>query len=243
MSLNTKPVIGITSTIENHNNTPSVHLSEHYIKAIISSGGVPVIIPVGVENLADVWCSFCDGIILSSGEDVDPLSYHAQPSPQMQKTFAKRDKMEIAIVKHAIEAKKPILAICRGITMLNAVLGGTVIQHIETHNPNAIKHYQLARRSEATHKVQIAEGSRLYQILKNTKVRVNSMHHQAIEKLGKGLKTVAVAPDSTIEAVEWIDETQFILGVQWHPEEMISENLDMKSIFQEFVTECTKHIH
>lgn len=239
----TRPVIGITSSTVNHNNIPSINLHERYIHSVIQAGGIPAVIPTGTEEgMAEVWCSICNGIILSSGEDVDPYSYQAEPDPKIQKTNGKRDKLEMELVKNAQKQTKPILAICRGITMLNAALGGTVIQDIETHKSNTINHYQQAARPEPTHEVQIDNQSRLYQIFNRSKIRVNSMHHQAIDQIAPDLKPVAFAPDGVIEAVEGVDETSLLWGIQWHPEEMASEDPSMVELFKEFVAECTKKI-
>ncbi|SEQ95446.1 putative glutamine amidotransferase [Virgibacillus subterraneus] len=233
------PVIGITSSIVNHNNIKSVNLHERFIRSVTQAGGIPIIIPTGTEEMPKLWVSNCDGIILSSGEDVDPNSYRANPDPRIQMTNEKRDKTEIGLVEHALKQKKPILATCRGATMLNVALGGTVIQDIESNNPNAINHYQQAARPEPTHEVQIENNSWLYEILNNTTYRVNSIHHQAIGKIASGLRIVAVAPDGVIEAVEGTGEyTKLLLGVQWHPEEMASEDSNMQNLFKAFVGEC-----
>lgn len=240
MKQSVKPVIGITSSNVTHNKLPSINLHEKYIQAIVTAGGVPVVIPTGPKDMAEEWVSICNGIILSSGEDIDPYSYQANPEPKLQQTNLKRDLMEIALVKSVQQQKKPILAICRGITMLNVALGGTVIQDIETVNPKAIKHYQQSDREVPTHDVQIKDESLLYHIFHDTKIRVNSMHHQSINKLAPTLKTIATAPDGVIEAVEGPSDAPFMLGVQWHPEEMATIDSRMQDLFQVFVRVCTK---
>ncbi|WP_208588775.1 gamma-glutamyl-gamma-aminobutyrate hydrolase family protein [Gracilibacillus suaedae] len=234
-----KPVIGITSSIVSHNNIPSYNLHEKHIQSVIQAGGVPIIIPTGPEVIAEVWVSICNGIILSSGEDIDPNSFRAHPSPKIQNTNKKRDLTEIELVKYAQKQSKPILGLCRGLTMLNVALGGTVMQDIETSNPNAINHNQQAARPEPTHYVQIDKTSRLYQILGSSSIQVNSIHHQAIDQLATNLKKVAIAPDGIIEAVEGVDKTSpMIMGIQWHPEEMTSEDATMQGIFDAFVKAC-----
>ncbi|SFL58454.1 putative glutamine amidotransferase [Gracilibacillus orientalis] len=234
-----RPVIGITSSMVIHNNIPSYNLHEKHIQSVIQAGGVPIIIPTGPEAMAEVWVSSCNGIILSSGEDIDPHSFGANPSPKIQNTNKKRDVTEIELVKYAQLQSKPILGLCRGVTMLNVALGGTVIQDIETSNPNAINHNQQAGRPEPTHYIQIDETSRLYQILDSLNIQVNSIHHQAINQLASNLKQVAVAPDGTIEAVEGVDKkSSMIMGVQWHPEEMASEDPTMQRLFDSFIRAC-----
>ncbi|OIJ22069.1 gamma-glutamyl-gamma-aminobutyrate hydrolase [Anaerobacillus alkalidiazotrophicus] len=238
MSRKNKPIIGITSSIENHNNIPCVQLHEKYIRSVLHGGGIPIVIPIGPQELVEVYISMCDGIILSSGEDVDPQFFNENPILQLQKTNSKRDKFEIELIKKALNEKKPILAICRGITILNVALGGSVIQDIATVNPKAIKHFQLAERSEPTHDLHLDNNSWLYQIFKTSKIRVNSMHHQAIDVLASSLKKVATSPDGFIEAVEGVDESHFVLGVQWHPEEMATVDPNMVQLFKDFISKC-----
>ncbi|WP_332697124.1 gamma-glutamyl-gamma-aminobutyrate hydrolase family protein [Halalkalibacter lacteus] len=238
MKRSTKPIIAISSSIEFHNNIPSVLLHEKYIHAVIEAGGIPIVIPMGIEGMFEHLVAQCDGVILSGGEDIDPHYYKAHPHPKLQKTNGKRDKMEIELVQIARNQQKPILAICRGVMIVNVALGGTVIQDIETSIPNAINHSQKAARSEATHNIQIDKTSRLYQIFKLAKIRVNSMHHQAIDELAPTLRKAAVAPDGVIEAVEGKSESTLLLGVQWHPEEMASEDRSMTHLFKEFIAEC-----
>jgi putative glutamine amidotransferase len=235
---NSKPIIGITSTVVNHNQIRSINLHEKFIRAVINGGGVPIVIPIAKDELAEEWVSVCDGIILSNGEDVDPHSYGAVPDPKIQKTYGRRDQLEIAIVRQALNYNRPILGICRGITMLNVALGGTVIQDIEKFNLTALNHYQQAERSEPTHEVSISESSRLYKMINAKNIRVNSMHHQSIDQLSTDLKQVAMAPDGVIEAVEGVRKHPFLLGIQWHPEEMATEDVRMQQIFTDFIAEC-----
>jgi len=215
----TKPIVGITSSIVSHNNISSFNIHEKHIRSVVQAGGIPIILPTGTQEMTEAWVTVCNGIILSSGEDVDPNSYRTHPDPKIQKTNQKRDLTEIELVTNARNQKKPILGLCRGVTMLNVALGGTVIQDIEANNSNAINHYQQAARPEPTHDVQIDDTSMLYQILHRSNIRVNSMHHQAIYQVAPDLKKVAVAPDGVIEAVEGVDKTSpMMMGVQWHPE-------------------------
>ncbi|ENH96013.1 glutamine amidotransferase [Gracilibacillus halophilus YIM-C55.5] len=232
------PVIGITSTVVHHNQILSYHLHEKHIQAVKRAGGVPVIIPTGTDVMCDIWVRICDGIVLSSGEDIDPESFGAHPSPHIQKTSKKRDETEIQIVHHALQQKKPMLGICRGAMIVNVALGGTVIQDIETSHPNAINHQQQAARSEPTHHIQMDQDSRLFQLSTTSDIQVNSIHHQAVDQLAPQLKKVATAPDGVIEAIESVDPfSPMIIGVQWHPEEMASENPTMQKLFDTLVME------
>ncbi|GAE29443.1 gamma-glutamyl-gamma-aminobutyrate hydrolase family protein [Halalkalibacter hemicellulosilyticus] len=235
------PVIGLTSSVVTHNQIMSYHIHEKCVRSVIQAGGVPMMIPNGSAELIEVWGNVCDGIILSGGEDIDPYSFHAHPSPEVKETSPKRDETEIGLIRYALEMNKPILGLCRGMTMLNVALGGTVIQDIKSQHENAINHDQQTVRSEPTHIIEIDEKSRLFQIVGSKSYRVNSMHHQAIDKLASDLKVVAVAPDGMIEAVEGMsEEAPLIIGVQWHPEEMVSVEPAMQRLFEMFITECRR---
>lgn len=240
MDVSGKPIIGITSTIKKHKNIPSVDVNEKYIHAIIQGGGVPIVIPIGSKNMVNTWISICDGIMLTGGEDVDPSTYHEQPYPQIRKTNRKRDDLEIELIQSAQKKQLPILAICRGMSILNVTFGGTIFQDINTNIGNPINHEQQAERAEPTHEVEIDLNSRLYQIVSRTNIRVNSMHHQAINMLAPSLKIVATTSDGVIEAVEGVNGQPFILGVQWHPEELASEDATMVNLFKTFIGECSK---
>ncbi|MFC0470785.1 gamma-glutamyl-gamma-aminobutyrate hydrolase family protein [Halalkalibacter kiskunsagensis] len=236
----TKPVIGISSSVEYHNEIQSVLVHEKYTRSVIDAGGIPIVLPLATDGMAEQLVSICHGLILTGGEDIDPYYYKAAPHPKLQKTNGKRDKLEIELVQYARKQNKPILAICRGVTIANVALGGTVIQDIEASLPNAINHSQKAARSEPTHDIHLDQTSRLFQIFDSQKIRVNSMHHQAIDELAPCLRKVATAPDGVIEAVE--GKTPLLLGVQWHPEEMANDNRSMSLLFEEFIAECLHNV-
>lgn len=190
-----------------------------------------MVIPISSDDeIVNAWVSICDGFILSGGEDVDPKSYEADPAPELRKTKSDRDETEIALVKGAIQHQKPIFAIFIGIGMLNVALGGTIIQDIEANIDKAIKHYQTSARTDATHDITITENSRFHKQIGSLKARVNSMHHQAVGDLAPNLVSVAEAPDGVIEAVVGKDIDTLVLGVQWHPEEMASEDEVMQRL-------------
>ncbi|WP_017729421.1 gamma-glutamyl-gamma-aminobutyrate hydrolase family protein [Halalkalibacterium ligniniphilum] len=234
-----KPVIGISSSVVDHNGIPSVHLHEKYILSVQEAGGIPFVIPLGPKEMTEIWVSMCDGLILSGGEDVDPFSYGSNPEPGLRKTKRQRDTTENHLIEAAYKEEKPIFAICRGIAMLNTALGGTVIQDIETAIEEPIKHYQKAARPTPTHDVTVSENSMLYDLVGSSNIQVNSMHHQAIGKIAPALQAVAHAPDGVVEAVEGKESQKpMIIGVQWHPEEMALENETMLRIFERFVREC-----
>ncbi|WP_078548839.1 gamma-glutamyl-gamma-aminobutyrate hydrolase family protein [Litchfieldia alkalitelluris] len=240
---NKKPVIGITGAYVNHNHyMEGVYVHHDYHKSIAANGGIPIVLPYINENLSIESAELCDGIILSGGEDVDPQFYGQDPHPNLGATIPERDIAEMALVHYAINNNIPLLAICRGVQILNVALGGTLIQDIPAQWANPIKHTQIVERKRDTHFIRIDKDSYLYSIIGEETVRVNSLHHQAIDKLSPHLKTVATASDGMIEAVELIESNTFTIGVQWHPESMSSHNQKMNKLFNHFVENCVKKV-
>jgi putative glutamine amidotransferase len=147
-----------------------------------------------------------------------------------------RDDLELGLTRRAVADAVPLFAICRGMQVLNVALGGTLVQDILSERPGALVHSQKAPRHEATHPVKVlGEGTRLGRVLGALEVEVNSMHHQAIERLGDGLREVAWAPDGVVEGLEMPDEERFVLGVQWHPEELVGHDQAARNLFAAIV--------
>ena len=231
-----KPIIGITGAYVKHNNyMEGVYVHHDYHKSVAANGGIPIILPFLNPELGLETLSICDGIILSGGEDVDPKFYEQDPHRNLGPTTSERDLVEIAIVKYALENNIPLLAICRGVQILNVALGGTLIQDIHSQVKEPIQHSQKIDRSRDTHWVTISKDSKLYQVLGSDRIRVNSLHHQAIDRIANDLRVIAQSSDGIIEAVEYIHPTTFTIGVQWHPESMATTNNMMNSLFAEFI--------
>ena len=236
-----KPVIGITGAYVNHNHyMEGVYVHHDYHKSVANNGGIPIIVPFINAEIALETLPLCDGIILSGGEDVDPQFYGRDPHPQLGPTIPERDKVEIAIVKYALENNIPLLAICRGIQILNVALGGTLIQDIPCQVKEPIQHSQIVKRSRDTHWVNIENDSKLFQLLGSEHVRVNSLHHQSIDRIASELRVVARSSDGVVEAVEYVHPCTFTVGVQWHPESMASTNTGMNNLFAEFIKSSMK---
>jgi putative glutamine amidotransferase len=231
-----QPIIGITAGYLKFDDTmEGVYVHHDYHRSIVACGGIPIVIPTTNPELAKHQIDLCDGVIVSGGEDVDPIFYQSEPHQHLGFTNPERDEFEIAVIQHVLEHKKPLLAICRGIQILNVALGGTLIQDISSQLQNALQHTQRVPRGRDSHWVSIKENTTLRQIFGIDKVRVNSLHHQAIDRVSDRLNIVATASDGIIEAVEYTD-TSFAIGVQWHPESMAANgNPLMKALFQEFV--------
>ena len=230
------PLIGITCSEDYSSDNFMVR--NYYFKATEACGGVPVILPSLTEkfSLEKVY-SLLDGLILSGGADVDPIYFGEEPIKGVGKITPLRDQFEINLAVKFFEMKKPILAICRGIQVLNIALGGTIYQDINSQVPNCLKHDQEAPKWHATHRVLIDSHSKLGKILGAFDYRVNSFHHQAVRQPAPGFMVSAWAEDGVVEGIEAF-EHPFAIGVQWHPE--CNWHLDQASrrLFQSLVTSC-----
>jgi putative glutamine amidotransferase len=237
----TKPLIGITterwsSSLTRRNARVQGVLSS-YVDAVLAAGGLPVMIPVSVQgdDLHDLYARL-QGVILPGGGDVSPDYYHAPSHPATHEVDADRDLSELWLARQALAGGKPLFGICRGLQVLNVASGGSLVQDIPSELPGAMLHY--FRYPEypldyAAHSVQIEEDSLLASCFDTAIVEVNSRHHQAMLEVGPGLQVVGRAPDGVIEAVQ-APSLPFVLGVQWHPENMQSQ-AGMRALFEHFV--------
>lgn len=223
-----KPLIGISSDYtdahdEDERFTESTfHLKENYAASVEAGGGIPVIIPA-IEDTASI-LDRIDGLIISGGNfDIDPTFYD-QPKKTTTRTInTKRTELELALINQAWDRDIPLLGICGGEQAINVALGGTLIQDINAELGPGHHHEQTSRNTETSHTVMIDPDSKLYTILGETVLEVNSTHHQAIKKVPSSLKTVAFAEDGVIEGIEAPDK-RFCIGVQWHPEALMRKN-------------------
>jgi putative glutamine amidotransferase len=206
-----------------------------YPEAIRRAGAVPVVIPpldaAAIEPLLDgLW-----GLCLSGGPDLHPSSYGAEPHPALGPTEPHLDSFEIALLRAAEARDMPVLAICRGLQVLNVARGGTLTQDLPTERPSEVEHRQLPGGSTPTHDVTLEPASLTAGCLGVHEARVNSFHHQAVDRLGSGLRAVGWAPDGVIEAIEATDRT-FTVAVQWHAESMVDapEQARLLAAFTEF---------
>jgi putative glutamine amidotransferase len=161
-----------------------------------------------------------DGVVITGGEDVEPSRYGQPRSDKCGKSNEARDETEIALIREAQEMRKPLLAICRGPQVVNVALGGTLIQDIPSETPGALSHNSQDERSARVHDVTIDKGSRIADAIGDSTISVNSFHHQAVKDVAPGLKVTARAPDGIIEGIEPENDDWWMMGVQWHPEEM-----------------------
>lgn len=235
------PVIGITSSFVRQTlNSEGVYIHHDYHRAVLAAGGIPVILPPVPLKFIPSYLEMCDGFILSGGEDVDPMHYGQSPHEKLGAVFSERDEFELRLTASILKQKKPLFAICRGLQLLNVALGGTLWQDIPSQTNSSILHSQSIHRSVPVHQVTFAGHSRLAKIIQNTTLDVNSLHHQGIDILGKGLTAVGHSPDDLIEAVE-MEGDVFVIGVQWHPESMVPWSIEMSKLFSYFVHSIPTH--
>lgn len=235
-----KPIIGITSSYVKHtNHMEGVYVHHDYHRAVIEAGGIPVILPIAPPEVLDTYISMCDGFIFSGGEDVDPQFYNQDPHQKLGFFYTERDESELYLMKEVIKVDKPLLGICRGMQLLNVALGGTLVQDIPTQLKYAFQHVQTINRDKQSHDVFVNLHRKLYDILEQDEIRVNSLHHQALDKIADDLLVVAISSDEIVEAVEHKD-ARFVLGLQWHPESLAPNNMEAKKLFREFINKSSE---
>lgn len=215
-----------------------------YVAAVRHGGARPVVVtphrlqsesPVGVEvrsgaSPAPGTFTGIHGLLLPGGGDLNPLLYGQLPDPRTHHVTPWQDEFEIGLLRLALAARLPILAICRGMQLLNVCLGGTLVQHLPD---GPVRHRgQTVRDPSIRHPVEVAPGSRLAGIIGAYRV-VNSRHHQALGRLGAGLRVTARSDDGIAEAVE-LQPDPFVLGVQWHPEDMFGADAGSEELFAAF---------
>ena len=245
-----RPLIGVTTqTLQAIDGIPeglphSVVMNQRYYHAVASAGGAPVLVPLldDLETLRAIY-ERTDGILIPGGVDVDPATFGEKPHERLGRIDPARDRVEIQLVKWAVEDNKPLLGLCRGLQVINVALGGTLYQDLETEYPNPIKHDYFPTygysRDHLAHQVAVEAGSRMRHALVDAAVPVNSMHHQGIKALATGLSASAVAPDGLIEAAESTSES-YIVGVQWHPEVFELSDPSSGVLFTDFVQAASR---
>lgn len=209
------PVIGVTGNFSDGN----LMLAPGYYMSILKAGGVPFVIPpFDDEDALIALLDSLDGILLSGGGDINPLYLNEDPVRELHSINARRDRQELLLVRLAANRQIPILGICRGIQVMNAAFGGTLYQDIYSQmDGRLIKHSQDLDRSVPSHWVDVEENSMLHKIMGETRLTVNSFHHQAVKEAAPGFRVCARAKDGVVEAIE-STEYKSMIGVQWHPE-------------------------
>jgi putative glutamine amidotransferase len=246
-----RPRIGITGSVFWHKGlgTRRTFLNEPYVVGIREAGGLPLLVtPAHEGESLRALYDLLDGLLLTGGEDVEPGRYGEPVRGPRVESVPERDRLEFQLLEWARADRLPVLAVCRGIQVLNVAFGGSLYQDVPSERPSDLAHDQSKGvppipRVQPSHGVTVLPGSFLGDLVGSGEHRVNSMHHQGIKALAPGLFPVAYAPDGLIEAVEANDPapSAFLLGVQWHPEELAAGG-DRASLrlFEAFVTAAAK---
>ena len=230
-----RPVIGITTYAETAKwgvwDAPVALLPLSYVNAVSRAGGRPLLVPPsedGIEETLDA----LDALLFSGGSDLDPTVYGAEPHPATGGVRPERDRAELALMEAALSRDLPILAVCRGMEVLNVAKGGDLVQHVPDVVGN--ERHRHTPGVFADHDVDLRDGSRLERVL-GDRAPVKSHHHQGVGRIGDGLVEVARADDGIVEGIE-DPSRRFALGVLWHPEE--GEDF---ALFRELVEEARRY--
>lgn len=242
--MSTRPIIGVaTQSLEPiPGKLPACWvMGQRYVRVLASAGAVPLLLPLlhGDEETLRLTYERLDGIFLTGGVDVDPACYGEPRHERCDRADVARDWVEMTLVRWAMADKKPILGVCRGIQVINVACGGSLYQHVPDEYRSPVKHdcFPTApdyARDFLAHAVTSDVGSRLGRLL-GDEIAVNSMHHQAIKRLAPGLRASAFAPDGLTEGVE-SGTGHYLVGVQWHPEELADAHAPQRGLFTDFLT-------
>jgi putative glutamine amidotransferase len=239
-----RPVVGVaTQSLEAVPGKlpPCWVMGQRYVRVLSAAGAVPWLIPLLPDDKATLRLIYecLDAVFLTGGVDVDPASYGEERHEMCDRSDPARDQVEIQLIRWALDDHKPILGVCRGVQVINVACGGTLYQHIADQHPRAIKHDYFPTgthfpRDYLAHSVSVDPDSRLAGLLGSPVVQVNSMHHQGVKRLAPGLRPCAFAPDGLIEGVEGRNG-QYLVAVQWHPEELAETSPPMRRLFTDFI--------
>lgn len=217
------PIIGINASFSHEDSeSAGISLRATYVDAVTTAGGIPVILPpVQSREIAQQQAALCDGFVFIGGSDIDPARYGKTQHPATNRLATRREEHDFALIKAAMDRRKPFLAICLGCQEVNVALGGTLIQDINSETSTTIQH--AAHQSGLLrHDVKIEPGTLICDLVGTTSISTNTSHHQAVEQPAESLKVTGRAADGIIESLEMRDYP-FGLAIQWHPESLVSE--------------------
>ena len=235
----TRPAVAVTATTELIRGLMRVRVNSSYTTAVGLAGLRPYVLPMMAAEDADDMLDGMSGLVLTGGEDIDPAHYGAIAHPALGEVHADRDVFEIALARAAHARKLPTLAICRGIQVVSVALGGTLVQDLPSEWPGALHHAPGGARDARVHDVSVDAGSDLAAALGARQLSVNSSHHQAVKDVPPAFRVAAKSPDGVIEGIESADASWWMLGVQWHPEDLTATaDAWDRSLFSAFATAC-----
>jgi len=257
------PIIAITAKTEELRGRPQATIPNAYARVVEEAGGVPIIIPISdKKETASQIAQFADGFLFSGGDDIHPRYYGEEPLADMVISPDERTEFETALLREAMQLRKPVLGVCLGAQLINIVLEGSLYQDIPSQVPNPLNHRDQ-------HNIKIVEGTMLYKIFSNkiplnppfskgeirfpplekggkggfeqlysNEISIFSTHHQSVKSPGKGLIVSAMSSDGVVEAIE-LPDYPFLIGVQWHPERE-PESEYTRLLFKSFI-EAASH--
>jgi putative glutamine amidotransferase len=233
-----RPLIGIPcrALIRAETERPIYANNRTYVHAVESAGGLPILIPMIEDfNVLIALLSRLDGLLLTGGIDLHPSRYCEEVHPLTEEADLELDEFEITLATWALQQDVPVLGICRGMQLINIVLGGTLFQDLDDQYPDSIAHsHRDWSRAHLAHHIIVEPGSRMETILGAREVMVNSLHHQAIKEPGKGVRITGRASDGVPELLE-VTGYRFVMAAQSHPEEIYSTEPAFKRLFAAFV--------
>ena len=222
-------------------------VSQNYVNGVIEGGGLPIVTPQirdesKIDSLLEELVELADGIVLTGGYDIDPENYNKYAYKKVKFLDSLRDKQELKLIDYALKKGKSVLGICRGFQLMNVYFGGTLYQDIEEDVATDYLHFGgKFPKYKKIHPIKIDKDSILFDIFNNEDLDVNSFHHQAVDKLGQGLKKTAYSPDGIMEGFE-STEYDNVWAVQWHPEIMFKYYPEQLKIFKEFIKKSKNKI-
>ncbi len=240
------PIIGITGrpqAVPSAGTTVRAYLTTHtYSDSVRNAGGIPIVLVPVEDDLIDHALDRIDGLVLTGGGDVNPRQYEADPHDAVRGVDDERDEFELELVRRAHQRRLPTMAICRGLQVVNVALGGSLVQDLPSHR-GAHGHDITGEGAYEPHSdTLIEDGCWIASIIGPGLHQINSIHHQAVEELGEGLRVVGSAPDGTVEAIEHVETSWPLIAVQWHPEFLgIKDHGPSRSLFEAFVEAAGKY--
>lgn len=233
-----KPIIGLTASLELGRDEYGIELAD--TEAILAAGGLPIMLSHLTEEAdIDEIAEHIDGLFLAGGYDIDPTVFGEEPHPNLGVIIPSRDVFELALARKVMALNKPILGVCRGAQIVNIAVGGDMYQDITTQvKADLLQHQQKAPRFHGSHFVDVGEGTLLHRLTGMQRLKVNSRHHQANRLVPKFFIVSGVSSDGIVEAIESTQHL-FVLGVQWHPENMarVADPASL-GIFKGFIEAC-----
>ena len=230
-----KPIIGILAEVDS---TLAGRVGHLYVSAIEQSGGVPLLLPyVTEQDTLAAFAECCHGFLFTGGGDIDPLRYGEERLPECGEPTGSRDALELAVFDAILKTGKPIMAICRGIQLVNVALGGTLYQDLPSQLGESVRHRQEEPKDAPSHVVSLIADTPLRALAQQDSIPANSFHHQAVKALGHGLEVMAVTEDGVVEAV-YLKGSQYLRAYQWHPERLYHQDPRQRALFDDFIHAC-----